>query len=505
VDGEVFTGRSTQRIERKDTLCRHTPQARVLARIADPLIKNSSNTLHNYLYYHSYLKNCINYEQRDIIPVEDTGMSVVLAKYRKVLQYIQSNSPVDKSSIAEGLGVSLMTVNKIVNRLQQTSIVIHCGKQEGRNGRRSDLFKFNPDLFLSIGLDIDDDRIILGAVNSDGRAICRQEYSYKGNQDLAYSAENIIKGIEGYYSSFLMQNDLHPDSVAVVGIAPHGIIDTENGRCLLGTHLGGIIDLNLREELESRIALPVYVNDPARALAYYETKYGHGQEVDNFIYVFLDKGVGSGIVIDRKIHLGASGMAGEIGHLIVSENGERCKCGNYGCLETVASVGSIIRQVQEGVRDGVMTKILDFCNGNVDGIDLHVLKTAADNNDKFSLNILDSIGSKLGKAVSVLINLFNPELILLGGQVSVLGQYLLDPALRVIQHNSLNLLVESARIRIVEYDPFRESAGIAVEAFDSLFNGSREWGSQGGSGEVSSEGRSRDSFLDSLLRDIVPA
>ena len=431
-------------------------------------------------------------------------MSVVLAKYKRVLQYIQSNSPVDKSSIAEGLGVSLMTVNKIVNRLQQKSIVVRCGKQEGRNGRRSDLFKFNPDLFLSIGLDIDEDRIILGAVNSDGRAIYQQEYSYSQNQDHAYSAENIIKGIQSYYSSFLVQNDLHPDSVAVVGVAPHGIIDTENGRCLLGTHLGGILDLNLREELESHIALPVYVNDPARALAYYEIKYGLGRKVDNFIYVFLDKGVGSGIVIDRKIHLGASGMAGEIGHLIVSENGERCKCGNYGCLETVASVGSIIRQVQEGVRDGVMTKILDYCNGNVDDIDLHVLKTAADNNDKFSLNMLDSIGSKLGKAVSVLINLFNPELILLGGQVSVLGQHLLEPALRIMQHNSLNLMVESARIQIVDYDPFKESVGIAVEAFDSLFNGSRDWELQGGVGDDSSERRERDSFLDRLLHDVVP-
>jgi|GEM_PF-589939 len=431
-------------------------------------------------------------------------MSVVLAKYKKVLQHIQSNGPIDKSSIATALGISLMTVNKIVNRLQEKSIVVQCGKQEGGNGRRSDLFKFNPDPFLSIGLDIDEDRIILGAVNSDGMPISQQEYRYEGNQDHPYSAENIIIGIEKYYSSFMKQNNLLPEAIAAIGVAPHGIIDTENGRCLLGTHLGGIVDLNLREELESHIGTPVYVNDPARALAYYERKYGHGREVNNFIYIFMDKGVGSGIVIDGKIHLGASGMAGEIGHLIVSENGERCKCGNYGCLETVASVGSIIRQVKKGIQDGVMTKILDFCDGNVDSIDLHVLKTAADNNDKFSLNILDSIGSNLGKAVSVLINLLNPELILLGGQVAVLGQHLLEPALRVMQHNSLNLMRESALIKIVEYDPFKESVGIAVEAFDTLFNGTDEPKLHRDSKEKVSEPSGTHAFFEKLLHDIVP-
>ncbi|MCK4925039.1 MAG: ROK family transcriptional regulator [Spirochaetes bacterium] len=431
-------------------------------------------------------------------------MSVVLGKYKRVLQHIQENSPVDKSGIASALGISLMTVNKIVNRLLEKSIIVQCGKQEGGSGRRSDLFKFNPDLFLSIGLDIDEERIMLGAVDSDGVPISQQEYTYERDQDRPGSAENIIMGIEKYSSDFMKQNNLLPEAVAAIGVAPHGIIDTENGRCLLGTHLGGIIDLNLREELESVFGVPVYVNDPARALAYYERKYGHGREVDNFIYIFMDKGVGSGIVIDGKIHLGASGMAGEIGHLIVAENGERCKCGNYGCLETVASVGSIIRQVKKGIQDGVMTKILDFCDGSVDNLDLSVLKEAADNNDKFALNILDSIGSNLGKAVSVLINLFNPELILLGGQGAVLGQHLLQPVLRVMQRYSLNLIHKSVLIKIVEHDRFRDSVSIAVEAFDKLFNGTDQVILQRGAEGGGSEGSDTPTFLDKLLHDIVP-
>ena len=101
---------------------------------------------------------------------------------------------------------------------------------------------------------------MLGAVDSDGVSISQQEYTYERDQDRPGSAENIIMSIEKYSSAFMKQNNLLPEAVAAIGVALHGIIDTENGRCLLGTHLGGIIDLNLREELESVFGLPVYVN-----------------------------------------------------------------------------------------------------------------------------------------------------------------------------------------------------------------------------------------------------
>ncbi len=431
-------------------------------------------------------------------------MSVVLGKYKSALQYIQKNSPIDKSGIASALGISLMTVNKIVNRLLEKSIIVQCGKQEGRNGRRSDLFKFNPDLYLSIGLDIDEDQIIISAVNSDGACVSKQKFLYEHEQERPASAGNIIRSIEKYSTAFIEQSNLDRNAVATIGVAPHGIVDTENGRCLLGTHLGGIIDLNLREELESVFHVPVYVDDPARSIAYYEMKFGHGREVKNFIYLFVDKGVGSGIVIDGKIHLGASGMAGEIGHIIVNEDGERCKCGNYGCLETVASAGNIIRKVKNGIEDRVKTKILDYCDGNLENLDLSVLREAADRSDKFALNILDTIGSSIGKAVSILINLFNPELILLGGEVSVLGQHLLQPVLRVTQHNSLNLIHKSALIKIVEHDHFLDSISIAVEAFDKLFNDTDQATLHMEAEGRGAEGSVKVTFLDKMLHEIVP-
>jgi N-acetylglucosamine repressor len=396
-------------------------------------------------------------------------MNTVKGNYWRVLGHLQREGPVDKSTIAADLDLSLMTVNKIVNRLSELGLLVRCGKHSAASGRRSELFAVNPDRFTTMGIDIDESRIIICAVSAAGKPAARKEYRYETMRERPVSEGAIIQGIAKYRALFIEDFDLDPERIAVVGIAPHGIVDTENGRCVLGTHLGGLIDIDLRGELEPLFHVPVFVDDPARSLAYYEKKHGRGKGVDDFIYLFIDRGVGSGIVIDGKIHLGAQGMAGEIGHLIVKENGERCKCGNYGCLETVASTGNIIRQVQRGIEDGVMTKILDYSGGKAGEIDLHVLKKAADYNDKFALNVLDAIGSNLGKAVSVLVNLFDPELILLGGEGSALGEHLLQPALRVMQNNSLNLIGEGAALMIADYDAYRISLSIAVEAFDNLF------------------------------------
>ncbi len=415
-------------------------------------------------------------------------MNALESKYLLVLKFIQEEGPVEQSKIARELCLSLMTINKVVNSLLEHGVVVKSGKTSGKSGRRSGLFKFNPDLYISLGIDINEDRIILSAVKSDSSVISEKEYNFDITNKKLTSADDLISIIEKYYDLFIKEFSLNIEKIAVIGIAPEGIIDTTNGRCLLGTHLGGIIDLNLRDTLHDIFHLPIFIDDPARAVAYYEKKHGDGHNIENFIYIYLGKGVGSGIVIDGKMYRGFMGIAGEIGHIIVNENGSRCKCGNYGCLETVASVESIIRQVKDGIKEGVFTKILDFCNGNVNMIDLSVLKEAADNNDKFSHNILEHVGKNLGKAIALLVNIFNPELILIGGEGVTISPYLLDSVNRVIKNDALNVTNEKTLIKIPNYDRFKDSMSVAIEAFDTLFNGPKD---------------KAHSFIESLLKKII--
>ncbi|MEW5816696.1 MAG: ROK family protein, partial [Spirochaetota bacterium] len=284
------------------------------------------------------------------------------------------------------------------------------------------------------------------------------------------TAESIITTIDKYFHNFIEETSLAVDKIAAVGIAPQGIIDSAKGRCLLGTHLGGVVNLDLGNRLKELFRLPIFVDDPVRAMTYFEKKHGKHKNVKNFIYIFLGKGVGSGIVINNKIYRGHRGIAGEIGHIMVDNSGARCKCGNYGCLETIASRESIIRQIKEGVEDRVFTRIMDICHNNVDKIDLYVLEEAAAGNDKFSLNILDHVGSYLGKAVTMLMLMFNPETIIISGEGAILSKYLIDSINRTIKKNTLSIINEETHVQFLEYNKFLGSTGIAIEAFDMLFD-----------------------------------
>jgi len=405
-------------------------------------------------------------------------MNAVQSKYFQTLQYIQEEGPIDQSQIAHALHVSLMTVNKIVNKLSMNNIVVKSGTLSGKSGRKSDLFTLNPNLFISTGMHINEDRIIVSAVKPDGSVISKKEYLLDIESEKLSSADAFITIIRKYLEIFIKEFSLDMKKIAVIGIAPGGIIDTANGRCILGTHSGGLRDVNLGERLHDIFHLPIFVDDPARAVTYYEKKYGDGAGVGNFIYVYLGKGVGGGIVVDGKIYRGFRGIAGEIGHIIVDKSGSRCKCGNYGCLETIASEESIIRQIKEGIEEGVFTRIADFCGGDINCIDLLVLKEAADNNDKFSHNILEHVGNYLGKALALLVNIFNPELILIGGSVAILGKFLLDSVNRVIKNEALNVMNERTLIQVSNYNSFKDSIGTAVEAFDMLFDPTTEDGRQ---------------------------
>jgi len=398
-------------------------------------------------------------------------MSIVEKRFLNVLECIQKMGPVRQIDVARELNLSLMTVNKIVNRLLEKELVVISGKYQGGMGRSSNLFILNPDKFLSIGIDINDERMVVSGVKPDGSIVAVKKYEINNEKGAFKSGDVVLDSLEEGFKKFCAENDIDITKVSVIGVAPAGIIDSDSGRCILGTHLGGIYNLNIKKNMEEKIGVPVFVDDPARSLAYYENKLGDGKNKKNFIYIYMGKGIGSGIFINGKIYRGYKGIAGEIGHLItMDKGGKRCRCGNYGCLETIASEESIISQAKSGIIDGVYTRLLDFCGGDLEKIDLLALRRAVEENDKFSINILEHAGTHLGRAVAQLVNIFNPELILLGGPGCVLGKYLIEPVVRVVNNEALNLVKERTQIKTARYEEWQDSVSVGVEAFDVMFD-----------------------------------
>jgi predicted NBD/HSP70 family sugar kinase len=393
----------------------------------------------------------------------------MLLKYKQVIRYIVRRGPTTQAGISKDLHMNLMGVNKIINHLLDASFIVKIGKTNSRSGRKSDLYYLNPDLFLSVGMAINEERMLLSAVRSDGTSDACSIFQIEDNNKNLSSNEDLIHLIERYYSTFVSERKLDSSKITVLGVALEGIVDTENGRFLLGTHLGDLVDHNFQNHLESILNIPVFIDDPCRSAAFYENRFDPDLSGKNFISIYIGKGVGSGIVIAGEIYRGFSGIAGEVGHMVVKEGGLRCKCGNYGCLETIASEESIIRHVKEGITAGVFTKILDYCEGDIEKVDLDALKKAADEKDKFSLNVIEQVGHYLGKALALLVNILNPEYIVIGGEGVKIGSYLYDYVNRIINTDALNVTEKKTQIKISRYDSYIDSKSVAFEAFDALF------------------------------------
>jgi len=397
-------------------------------------------------------------------------MQKAFERYMSIVEYLQKKGPADQACLSNQLDIGLMTVNKVVNHLLNSGLLVKAGKSDSQAGRKSDLYNLNPELCVSIGVALNEERALFSALRPDGEVITNIEYPFNVNNEIISSADNLLNLITKYYERFITEIKINEESIAILGIALEGIVDTENGRFILGTHLGGIIDMQLRDHVSRSIGLPVYIDDPCRAGAYYENKYRSDLTGKSFISIYIGKGVGSGIMIDGKLYRGFSGIAGEVGHMVVNDNGIRCKCGNYGCLETIASEESIVRQIREGIQEGVFTKILNYCDGDLNKVDLDVLKRAADDGDKFSLNIIEYVGNHLGKALALVVNFMNPEFIVIGGEGVKIGSFLENYVNRIINTNALNVLEKKTNIKINEYDRFRDAKSIATEALDSLLS-----------------------------------
>jgi len=199
--------------------------------------------------------------------------------------------------------------------------------------------------------------------------------------------------------------------------------------------------------IQQEIGIPAYLENDSRSMAFGEFYSGELSSERNVLFVNLDYGIGLGIVVDGKIYYGRSGFSGEFGHIPLFDNEIICHCGKKGCLETEASGWALIRKFKERLEKGSSSSAVKK-NTSASEITLEDIITAAKNEDTLCIELLSEIGEQLGKGLAVLINVFNPELIILGGTLSETGDYIRLPARSVLNKFSLSLMNNDTSLRI---------------------------------------------------------
>jgi glucokinase len=237
--------------------------------------------------------------------------------------------------------------------------------------------------------------------------------------------------------------------IAGVGIGSPGPLDTKTGIVLLTPNLGWT-NFPLRDRLARALDLPATLDNDANCAIFGEWWRGAARGSDHVVGFTIGTGIGGGIVLGGKIYRGASDVAGEIGHMSIDSNGRRCKCGNYGCLEAYASGPAIALRAVEATEAGQPTRLPEYVNGQLDKITAQTVYQAAHDGDELAEEVVSETAKFLGAGIANMVNIFNPEIVVVFGGVTYAGERLFTPLRREVTKRAFKPAVAVCRIVAAE-------------------------------------------------------
>lgn len=335
-----------------------------------------------------------------------------------LLGMIRRERAISRTDLARRSSLTKPTVSAIIDELLHEGLVRETGFDESltKRGRRARLLELDGDAAAYVGVNFGVRDTAIGIADALGelRAVWHGE-SFPGEPEKA------LAELRPMINAALAQAKVPRSRVTSIGVSCAGLVDQRTGACLLAPNLGWR-NVPVRAAIHEALGVPVVVHNKTQAGAAAEGRFGAARGVRSFVWIFVSHGVGAGIVLDGQIFFGSTGYSGEIGHCVVLEEGPLCGCGRRGCLETVASDLAIPRAAQAAARGSEAT-ILRHIAGP---IDTRAVALAAREGDGAARRIFADVGKYLGVGISYLVNLFDPELVVLSGAVTEVGDTLLD-------------------------------------------------------------------------------
>lgn len=343
------------------------------------------------------------------------------------------------ADLSKELDTSIPTTTKLVGELVEDGLLVEIGKLGTNGGRRPSIFGLNPSAGYFVGVDIR--RKFLGFSITDFKGSLvdyheKVEFTVQNSEDSFREMCRMIK-------RELVETGINPEKVLAYGFNLTGRVNNETGYCF-SYFLGE--DKPIASVLEAELGKPVYVENDSRAMTYGEYICGTSNGVRNMLYLNVAWGLGMGMIVDGKLSYGKSGFSGEIGHFPLLNNNCICHCGKMGCLETGASGSAVYRILMEKLKEGRTSTLSEKYNRGEE-IHMEEILAAVNEEDVLAIEVIEEIGTTLGRAIAGLINIFNPELIIIGGIISETKEYLLLPIKSAVQKHSLNIINSDTSIK----------------------------------------------------------
>ena len=283
---------------------------------------------------------------------------------------------------------------------------------------------------------------IITAIFNNGQLIAKERCLTLADEGPPSVINRLLSSID----YILSLKNIDPSQLDSISLAVAGAIDSERGLVTSSPHLPGWHDVPLRDIVKEKYRVNTFLLNDASAAALGEHRFGVGRGVANLVLLTVGTGIGGGIIINGRLYDGSCGSAGEIGHMTIDVNGQSCKCGNIGCLETLASGTAMAEEARRRIAHGESSSLVELVGGKIEDITAEKIGVAARSGDSLALDVIARAGAYLGVGMVNLVNIFNPEMIVVGGAVADLGDLLLDPARQVVKERAFRLSAQSVRI-----------------------------------------------------------
>lgn len=365
---------------------------------------------------------------------------------------------ISRAELAQRMDLSRAAMTIIVNDLLDCKAIRETESRNTQSGRPPIILEVNPSRGYVVGIDMGATH--LSAVLTDFGSLVIDEFEIPFK--VSDGPEACLEQANQVVETMLVKNNLAFSKLNAIGIGVPGPIDSQAGMVFAPPIMPGWDGFPIQAHLEKKWGVPVSLNNDAELGALGEWAYGVGRGENYLAYIKVGSGVGSGLLFNGQIYRGATGSAGEIGHLTLEENGPLCDCGNYGCLEALAGGRAIARQAREAIKKGQRTLLSNIVP--VESLTARDVTSAARRGDLVAQNIMTTAGHYLGIAIAGLVNLFNPQTVVVGGGVAQAGDLLLQPIRDTVAQRSLKASARTVKINTALLRRHSSGMGAIVQA-----------------------------------------
>ncbi len=372
-----------------------------------------------------------------------------------VFEILRRERIVSRPGLAELTGLSRATVSLLVDSLLQVGIVQEAGFGASSGGRPPVLLEFKPDAVHALGARMRDYQWSVFLTDLDARPLDRESIEIPGSGAEA-AADALARAVDA-----LLQRNQSQRILPALGVGSPGLVDMRTGVIQSATDVGWF-EVPLKQMLESRIGLEVYVANRSKVGALGERWRGAGTGTEDLIYISIGTGVAAGIIHRGELYIGSNSSAGELGHVTIEPHGPLCPCGNRGCLQQLVSDPAIAGRTRERLRRTQQGPLFERYGAQPEALGAAAVFAAAEEGDELAVEVLDEAAEHLAVAIGNLINLFNPEMIVLGGQAGA-GSELFAEMLRTkVRKRAMAYALSAVTITTGRLGPDAAAVGAAV-------------------------------------------